>query len=89
MDQKERDQINSQQNRFLLQNFERLETLKNEAKEPIINRKGKATCKSVVEQALALYTSGMTHKQIAALFGMSISSAGRILRMNNHERRKY
>jgi len=83
-----RDEINSRQNRFLLQNFERLETLKNEAKEPIINRKGKATCKSVIQTAKQLYDSGLTYHQISQLLPMSISSVGRILR-NKNQKRKY
>jgi DNA invertase Pin-like site-specific DNA recombinase len=89
MDPKEREQINHKQNNWLLKNFDNLKAKKQETKEPI-SRKGKKTrVLSVIETARLLYDSGKTHKEIALLLGVSISTAGRFVRKKEHERRKY
>lgn len=83
-----RDEINLRQNKFLLQNWERLKAKEHEVREPINKNGKKTTCISVIETARRLYDSGKTHREIGLLLGMSISSAGRILRMNNHDHEK-
>jgi hypothetical protein len=82
-----RDEINLRQNKFLLLNWERLETQKKEISQPTMNR-GKKKRISVIETARQLYDSGKTHKEIGLLLGVSISTAGRFVRQN-HQKRKY
>jgi hypothetical protein len=83
----EREQINQRQNNFLLQNWERLETQKNEILQPI-KKTWKKTNMSVIETARQLYVSGKTHKEISLLLGVSISTAGRFVRLKDHDQRR-
>ena len=84
---KQREEINQRQNKFLLQNWERLKAQENEIIEPI-KKKWKKTNISVIETARRLYDSGKTHKEISLLLGVSISTAGRFVRLKDHDQRR-
>ena len=87
MYEKERQQINDRANQWLLKNWERLETQKNEISQPI-KKTWKKTNMSVIETARRLYVSGKTHKEIGLLLGVSISTAGRFVRLKDHDQRR-
>jgi transposase-like protein len=85
---KQREQINDRTNLWLLKNFEKMKELAQETKEPI-KKSGRRTCPLIIETAKNLYDSGLTHKQIGLLLGVSLSSAQRLVRHKNNGKRKH
>lgn len=87
MYEKEREQVNQRANHWLLNNYDKIKAQENEISQPI-KKTWKRTNISVIETARRLYDSGKTHKEISLLLGVSISTAGRFVRLKDHDQRR-